>query len=210
MIWIYLLGAVLPLLVCWLAAELMHLEPVDTRRGAGTGFEWLDSRSAFESGRWRHDRAWLALSLIGRRRRLTLPVLSQPSGPTGLLFAGEQTVPLGEIVGSVDGGRHSFDRHFDPTADDAWPRYRAVFAARSLDVSLPPVSLYQASDGYYVLDGHHRVAVARALGDRTIRAEVTIVEDEVPREPATLPTTVQPATRPGPARAAVTPGACCA
>ena len=180
--WTYLMAAVLPLLACWFAAGLMHLEPVDTRHGGGTGFEWLDSRSAFESGRWRHDRASLGMSLIRRRQRLSLPVLPQPSGPSGMLFVGERTVPLDEIVGSVDGGRHSFDRHFDPTADDAWPRYRAIFAARGLDVSLPPVSLYRGSDGYYVLDGHHRVAVAHALGDKTIRAEVTIVADEAPLE----------------------------
>ena len=56
-------------------------------------------------------------------------------------------------------------------------RFAAVFAAREAGLSLPPVTLYRAAGGYYVLDGHHRVAVARALGDDTIRADVVLVGD---------------------------------
>lgn len=171
----YLLSAIVPMLGFWLAVTVMRVGSVDTRRGGGTGFEWLDSRSAFESARWRHSRAWLGMTLIGRRQRLSLPVLPQSYAPVGGRTVDEQMVALAEIVGSVDGGRHAFDRNFEPTSDDAWPRFRAVFAARSDDVSLPPVTLYRARDGYYVLDGHHRVAVARAFGDKTIRAEVTLL-----------------------------------
>jgi hypothetical protein len=173
----YLLAAVVPLLLGWLAAVAMHLAPVDTRRGGGTGFEWLDGRDTFESARWRHHRASLRMALTGNRRRLALPVLPEPAGRRGRRFVGQRAVPLDQIVGSVDAGRHVFDRHFDPTADDAWPRFRAVFAARSNDVSLPPVTLYRARDGYYVLDGHHRVAVARAFGDDAILADVTVLCD---------------------------------
>lgn len=171
----YLLLAIVPLGVCWVAGTAMHLDSVDTRRGGGTGFAWLDGQSAFERARSRHDRARWGVSLTGRPRRLDLAVLDQPLGPRCRRSTGEQTVPLGEIIGSVDRGRRLFDRHFDPTSDDAWPRYRSVFAARSADVDLPPVTLYRATDGYYVLDGHHRVAVARAFGDTTIRADVSFL-----------------------------------
>jgi hypothetical protein len=39
--------------------------------------------------------------------------------------------------------------------------------------SLPPVELYKLGFGYYVLDGHHRVALAKMLDAVEIDAEVT-------------------------------------
>ena len=40
---------------------------------------------------------------------------------------------------------------------------------------MEPVELYQCGDSYYVLDGHHRIAVARALGQRSVWAKTTEV-----------------------------------
>ena len=37
---------------------------------------------------------------------------------------------------------------------------------------LPPVSLYQIRDEYYIMDGNHRVAAAKSLGWPTIRARI--------------------------------------
>jgi hypothetical protein len=39
--------------------------------------------------------------------------------------------------------------------------------------ALPPVELYRLGDGYYVLDGHHRVAAALAVGQLALDARVT-------------------------------------
>ena len=39
---------------------------------------------------------------------------------------------------------------------------------------LEPVELIQVDDSYFVKDGHHRISVARALGQSAIDAEVTI------------------------------------
>jgi hypothetical protein len=41
---------------------------------------------------------------------------------------------------------------------------------------LPPVVLVQVGDVYFVRDGHHRISVARALGQLDIEAEVTVWE----------------------------------
>jgi ParB-like chromosome segregation protein Spo0J len=38
---------------------------------------------------------------------------------------------------------------------------------------LPPIVVRKRSDGYYVLDGRHRVSVALALGHKDIDAWVT-------------------------------------
>lgn len=173
----YLVWATVPIGFAFLAMRVMRVGPADTRRGGSSGMVWLDTQSAFDRARWRHIRWWLEMSLTGRGRAVALPVLEHPYGGRGLRAAGQQAVPLSDIVGTVDAGRHPFDRRFDPTDDAAWPRFSTLFAARSRGTSLPPVTLYRAADGYYVLDGHHRVAVARAFGDADIWAEVMLVRD---------------------------------
>ena len=42
-----------------------------------------------------------------------------------------------------------------------------------LGVELPPVELYKLGNRYFVLDGNHRVSVARYQGVQWIEAEVT-------------------------------------
>ena len=37
----------------------------------------------------------------------------------------------------------------------------------------PPILVYQLGDAYFVIDGHHRVAVARRKGTEQIDAEIT-------------------------------------
>ncbi|MGZ4436295.1 MAG: hypothetical protein ACXVW6_01560 [Nocardioidaceae bacterium] len=170
----YLLVCGLTFALSWGAARVLGVGPIEVRRGGGTGIAAMDYRYAFDSARGRHGRAWLLAVLTGRRSALTLRVLPCCTLAGGV-DEGERDVPLSDIVGSVDGGHHPFDRNFDPSEDAAWSRFSRVLAARTHGVSLPPVLLLHARDGYYVLDGHHRVAVARAFGDRDIRAQVTRV-----------------------------------
>jgi hypothetical protein len=40
---------------------------------------------------------------------------------------------------------------------------------------MPPIDVYRVGELHFVRDGHHRVSVARALGDTTIEADVTEV-----------------------------------
>jgi hypothetical protein len=42
---------------------------------------------------------------------------------------------------------------------------------------------YHCGDRYYVLDGHHRIAVTRALGERSIWATITEVRMNQPGAP---------------------------
>jgi hypothetical protein len=48
---------------------------------------------------------------------------------------------------------------------------------------LPPVELIQVGDVFFVRDGHHRVSVARAMGQEYAEAEVTIWEGDRPPTP---------------------------
>lgn len=97
----------------------------------------------------------------------------------GPVYRGVQTVPLAKIVGSVDRYR-DFDRAFMPTQSHTEDRWRRVNRAWYRDVSLPPIVLYQVGEVYFVVDGHHRVSVARDKGQEFLDAEVREVRARVP------------------------------
>jgi hypothetical protein len=48
-----------------------------------------------------------------------------------------------------------------------------VARARLAGRELPPVELIQIGEAFFVRDGHHRISVARALGEKYMDAEVT-------------------------------------
>jgi hypothetical protein len=96
--------------------------------------------------------------------------------------AGSRTVRISQITGSEDRSG-DFDRDFNPIQTRTIQRWMSVAMARMCGVILPPVELIQVGDDYFVRDGHHRISVARALGEDYIDAQVTILEVE----PASLP-----------------------
>jgi len=97
---------------------------------------------------------------------------------------GLQQVPLDSIIGSV--GRYSdFTRDFLPRSDysiNRWMRVKAAF--RSIE-EIPPVNLYQIGEAFFVLDGNHRVSIARSRGAQDIPAYVTRIHTKVPLSPET-------------------------
>jgi hypothetical protein len=100
-------------------------------------------------------------------------------GPREIIPLGLKTVSLDSIVGSTDrvGG---FDRHFRPTSGQPRERFERLAAAARRGESLPPVDLYRVGALHFVRDGHHRVAVARALDWKVIPAFVTEVVTAMP------------------------------
>jgi hypothetical protein len=82
-----------------------------------------------------------------------------------------QTVRVEQIAGSLN-RYHQFDRAFLPTQDDTSARWLSINRAFYQDVSLPPVVLYKVGQVYFVVDGHHRVSVAREQGQEFIDADV--------------------------------------
>ena len=97
----------------------------------------------------------------------------------GLITRGIQTVPIDKIVGSV-GRYHDFDSAFLPTKNALSLRWRKINRAFYDDISLPPVKLYKVGDVYFVLDGNHRISVARGHGATYIDAEVSEAITRVP------------------------------
>jgi hypothetical protein len=92
--------------------------------------------------------------------------VSQREGALNRLPPRLMPVELKRIVGSVSRTKvEGLTRAFLPRGEgERSARYRSVYAALSEDVPLPPIEVYALRSRYYVVDGHHRVAAARALG----------------------------------------------
>jgi uncharacterized ParB-like nuclease family protein len=93
-------------------------------------------------------------------------------------YKGLQEVSLDQIVGSV-ARYHDFSRAFRPRRESLRRRWQR---ARKLHGRLPPIDLYQVGDAYFVVDGNHRVSVARQAGAERIQAHVCQYETRVPVE----------------------------
>ena len=80
-------------------------------------------------------------------------------------------VPLESIVGSV-GRYQDFDRHFRLKSHLPPDRLERIKQAMVSGQSLPPVKLYQIKNEFFVLDGNHRIAVAKEIGREHIQAQI--------------------------------------
>jgi hypothetical protein len=83
---------------------------------------------------------------------------------------------LVERVHGSESRSMDFDRDFNPLQTHTRQRWLNVAKARLNDVPLPSVELIQLGNDYYVRDGHHRISVAKALGQIYIDAEVTVLK----------------------------------
>jgi nucleotide-binding universal stress UspA family protein len=111
----------------------------------------------------------------------TYPLRSfhEDAGRAGVLTQrklGLRTIETSRIVGSV--GRHKELRpDFRPAPRSRRrldeDRFRSILRAMQEGVEMPPIEVYKLGFGYYVLDGHHRLAAALQNGQVEIDASVT-------------------------------------
>jgi hypothetical protein len=87
--------------------------------------------------------------------------------------AGTQIVPIQQIRGS-EGRCADFDAAFHPLKQHTEDRWLSVAEANLRGLGLPPVELIQVGEVYFVRDGHHRISVAAALGQKEVDAVVTV------------------------------------
>jgi hypothetical protein len=150
---------------------------------ADTGFPRADVADDFMRVRRRQVLAWLA----NRLRRgpddinLILPFdeVVAALGRRGERYLGLQTIRLDSVVGTVD-SRRDFDRRFRPTSSRVRERWERLALAQRRGEPIPPIDVYRVGDLHFVKDGHHRVSIALATGQRTIDAYVTEVLTIVP------------------------------
>ena len=149
----------------------------------GTGFPDADARADFTRQRRRRALA----NIVSRLRAepddvsIMLPFeeVVAALGRTGESDLGVQTIALDSIVGSVDRSRGQFDRAFLPTSAGPRGRWERIATARRRGDAMPAIDVYRIGDLHFVKDGHHRVSVARALGDKVIEARVREVRTKL-------------------------------
>ena len=145
---------------------------------AETGFPRADVENDFLRARRRQVLARLAHRL--RREpddvNLILPFdeVVAALGMQGERSLGLQTIQLETVVGTVD-SRRDFDRRFRPTSSRVRARWENLALAQRRGESIPPIDVYRIGDMHFVQDGHHRVSIALATGQKTIDAYVTEV-----------------------------------
>lgn len=113
---------------------------------------------------------------LGRKplRLLDLEEVTAGRRVVGRHYIGVRSIPIHKIRGS-EGRVTDFDADFRVLNQHTRDRWMRVAEARWRGVPLPPVELVQVGDDYYVRDGHHRISVAKALGEEVIEAEVVVM-----------------------------------
>ena len=139
---------------------------------------------------------------------------------TGRADLGHRTVDVNQIVGSVSRWQNLRSDFFYRTGEAMTARFVRIGQAMREGKILPPLELYKLkrrgpagqvrSDAseYYVVDGHHRVAMARKLGQDYLDARVVEYRVTAPAEGTAPLAAATPADPPagGPAPADPPPG----
>jgi hypothetical protein len=147
-----------------------------------TGLHQQDAQDDFN--RVRRRRALAKLTARLRRQPSDVDVILpfeevvSALGRRGERRLGLKTIELDSIVGTVDRGRE-FDRQFRPTTGRVRPRWERIALAQRKGHGMPPIDVYRIGELHFVRDGHHRVSVARARGDKLIEAWVTEVLTQI-------------------------------
>jgi hypothetical protein len=163
-----------------------------------TGFPRADVENDFLRARRRQVLAAMARRLRGDRDRdgdriVPIDEVIGGLGRHGQRYLGLRAIRLDTIVGTVD-SRNDFDRHFRPTSSRVRPRWEHLALAQRRGEPIPPIEVYRVGDLHYVIDGHHRVSVAAATGQRLIDAYVTEILTAVPPQGAGTPGRLPPPT----------------
>ncbi len=112
--------------------------------------------------------------MLGRKPRVKCFNATYSAGSyAGRADLGYQVVPVAQIVGSV-GRCDELDQRFHSlrlTAEHQ-NRLERIRQLAEEGAILPPVELYKLKDEYFVVDGNHRVAVAKENGAVDIDAHV--------------------------------------
>ena len=154
------------------------------------GYERIRAIQDFDSARSRAFRRTLRSILTGQPPRLhSIEPMLKAAGREGSAYGGVHEIPLDHIAGSAasDAKSQDFDPGFLPINRRMRERWTRIYQAMVEGDELPPIDVYKVDDSYYVIDGHHRVSVARNLGRPVINARVINVRTRAPLDPSLDP-----------------------
>jgi hypothetical protein len=140
-------------------------------------------RSTFRKARRRE--AYRRLSQIagrsGSRPLLSLDEVSRRLRAFEQSYVGVRPIRVADVVGTVS-RVDDFDRDFLPKRSKIQERWRNVERMYP-EGDFPPIVVYELDGRYFVVDGHHRVAIARQRGVEFIDAEITRLRSRYPLPP---------------------------
>jgi hypothetical protein len=140
--------------------ESLALPQIDPTILAAKAFE-----QAFNRGR----RSQLWARVMGRNNHLVM-LASQPVDDhrsTSRIVS----IPIRQIKGTL-GRSDDFDLDFNPLKEHCRSRWISILSALLRGVSMPPVELVQVGESFFVQDGHHRISVAKAIGQEAVDAHI--------------------------------------
>jgi ParB-like nuclease domain len=139
-----------------------------------TGNPHMDAQRAFD----RASRAARRTTLVARLRRRCIECMQLPvhdtrhRAPSHLDAVRE--IPVEAIHATVEPHRATqFDAHFRPAGKRTRARWERLWVAEQRGEMIPPIAVVATQGGYAVVDGHHRVSVAKSRGAVTIDAVVS-------------------------------------
>lgn len=148
---------------------------------------WMSANQDFRRARSRATLEEIMARLSGKSAQLfCYEDVRQNLRATNATSRGLQEIPTDAIVGSV-GRCTDFTRSFLPRKDSDRARWAKVELAMTDLRGLPPIEVYQIDQVYFVLDGNHRVSIARQLGAAYIQAYVTQVHTKLSLSPDDAP-----------------------
>ncbi len=112
------------------------------------------------------------------QRLLELDEVERRLKPFGRRYLGVREIPLDALVGT-DSRASSFTRDFRPLHAFSRDRLRSLERAFA-DEAFPPIVTVKLGEAYFVIDGHHRAALAQRRGAEMIDADVTELIARVP------------------------------
>jgi uncharacterized ParB-like nuclease family protein len=145
--------------------------------------ETIRAREDFDAARFKAFRRAVGAALTRRGRRLaSIEDVLDAARAEGRSYGGIQEIPVDKIVGSAGSmaKAEDFDPAFLPTTPRLRDRWTRIYREMVEGAELPPIDVYRVGDGYYVIDGHHRVSVARSLDRPTITARIIEVRTRAP------------------------------
>jgi nucleotide-binding universal stress UspA family protein len=142
-----------------------------------------DALSDFRQARQRAVVRQIITKLTGEKNKLlSFDEVRQLLKTQGSLQRGLQEIPLEAIIGSVN-RYEDFTRDFLPLRNVNPRRWASIDILTDGVAGLPPIEVYKIGEAYFVIDGNHRVSVARKYGAITIQAYVHEVPSRVAISP---------------------------
>lgn len=144
-----------------------------------------DFRQARAKARLQH----LWASITGEPKELLqYDEITRKMHASGGSSKGLKDIPVESIVGSVN-RYQDFDRNFLPMRDsdiERWANVKAIMTTPG-GTGLPPIRVYKIGETYFVLDGNHRVSIARQMGLESLEGYVTEIPTRIPLTPDDSP-----------------------